>query len=347
MRPALALAASWLTLAAAAPAPRERGATIERDRYLMGTLCQTIVEARDSAHAERAAAGALDEIARLERVMTSWRASSELQSLNRAGRARVCSPDLFAVLDSASAYAGKTNGRFDPTVEPLMIAWDLRGAGRVPNERQLAEARAKVGWRRLDLDRGRRTARLEDGAALDLGGIGKGFALDRAAERLRAAGAEAALLNFGGELLACGRREGNWPIAIAHPARRMRPVVTLEVQRGAVSTSAQSERGFTLRGHRYGHVLDPRTGLPVESRASVTVVAASATRADAVSTALLVGGRDFAQLWARRHPEDGVLWLEPAGSAVRMWSWNVRPRPVRGARVIRMNPSRDPLDAPP
>ena len=336
-----------LLLFSAGPAlARGRATTIERERFLMGTLCNAVVHARDSTRAERAAAAALDDIARLEQVMSSWRSSSELAALNRTSeRAVRCSPDLFAVLDSASAYAAATAGTFDPTIEPLMIAWDMRGAGRVPSDRERAAARAKVGWRRLSLDRARHTARLDDGAALDLGGIGKGFALDRAAERLRIAGADAALLNFGGELLAYGGG-GGWPVSIAHPARRLQPVVSLVVSRGAVSTSSQGERGVRVHGRRFGHVLDPRTGLPVESRASVTVVAASATRADAVSTALLVGGRDFARAWASRHPEDGILWLEPAGSAVRMWTWNVRPRAVRGARVIVMNPSRERRAAP-
>jgi FAD:protein FMN transferase len=321
------------------------GATIERTRYLMGTLCGVMVQARDSARAERAATAALDDIARLEQVMSSWRASSELTALNRdAGRAHRCSADLFAVLDSARVYAAATHGAFDPTVEPLILAWDLRGAGRVPTKAARDHARARVGWERLHLDRHRYTARLEAGAALDLGGIGKGFALDRAAARLRAAGVDAALLNFGGELLALGRpgtmRNGVWPVRIADPAHRLRPVVELAVEHGAVSTSSQGERGFTSGGRRYGHVLDPRTGLPVESRASVTVAAATGTRADAISTALLVAGRDSARAWARRHPEDGILWLEPSGSAVRMWSWNVRSRALEGARVIRMKAAR-------
>jgi thiamine biosynthesis lipoprotein len=308
----------------------------------MGTLCDVVVHAADSASAGRAAAAALDEIARLEQVMSSWRSESELSRLDgSAGRAYDCSPDLFAVLDSAVAYAQATRGAFDPTVEPLLIAWDLRGAGRVPTAAEREAARARVGWQRLRLDRGRKVAQLENGAAVDLGGIGKGFALDRAAERLRALGVDSALLNFGGELCAFGpaidaTRQRGWTVTLADPTDRLRPVASLVLERGAVSTSSQGERGFIAGGRHYGHVLDPRSGLPVESRASVTVVASSATRADALSTAFLVAGRDSARAWAERHPADGVVWLEPAESAVRMWCWNVRPSAVAGSRLILM-----------
>lgn len=348
-----AVVAVWLSASLDSCGPaRDRGATAERTRFLMGTLCEVLVHAADSAHAGGAAAAALDEIARLEQVMSSWRQSSELAALDgSAGRPYECSADLFAVLDSAVAYAEATHGAFDPTVEPLLAAWDLRGAGRVPSGAQLEAARARVGWQRLRLDRGAKTARLETGSAVDLGGIGKGFALDRAAERLRVLGVDGALLNFGGELCAFGRpaerpRDRGWTVTLADPADRLRPVASFVLEQGAVSTSSQGERGFTAGGRHYGHVLDPRSGLPVESRASVTVVAASATRADGLSTALLVAGRDSARVWAAQHPADGVVWLEPAGSAVRMWCWNVRPRAIPGSRLILMQ-SDKPVVQPP
>ncbi len=344
-----------MLLLGATPAPAAPF-RVERARYLMGTLCHAVAVHRDSGPAGEALGRALDEVARLERVMSSWREGSELARLNAAAGAPFsCSADLFAVLDSARALAEATGGAFDPTVEPLSRAWDMRGAGRVPSEPELGRARALVGWSRLRLEPPR-TARLDGpGAGLDLGGIGKGFALDRAAEVLRAAGVERALLNFGGEVLALGTavrgypqgdNSGKWTVSVAHPADRLRPVVRLEVRDAAVSTSAQSERGFVVRGQRYGHVLDPRTGRPVATRASVTVVAPSGTRADALSTALLVRGREEAAAWCRGHPADGVLWLEPAGDAVRAWAWNVgTATAAAGARVIWMTPASAPSAA--
>src|SRR5262249_50712440 len=136
---------------------------------------------------------ALDEVAALERTLTNWDAKSELCRLNAAGEPRAVSEPLFAVIDSSVAMAAATGGAFDPTVESLTLAWDLRGQGRVPSAAALDSARARVGWRRIRLDRATRAVDL-GGTQLDLGGIAKGFALDRAAEVLRAHGVPDAVL---------------------------------------------------------------------------------------------------------------------------------------------------------
>jgi len=308
--------------------------SVERARYLMGTPCAVVVVHRDSAAALEAVTSALDEIDRLEDVMSSWREDSELARLNRSAAAGpvVCSTELAAVLDSGLVLARLTAGAFDPTVGPLVDAWDLRGQGRVPSVVEVAAALACVGWSGLDFDREARTVRFaRPGMSVDLGGVGKGFALDRAAATLARLGSPSALINLGGELFALGERH---TVTVAHPAARLTPVVELEVGDACVSTSGQSERGFSVRGVRYGHVIDPRTGRPVATAASVTVVCRSAARADALATALLVMGRERAAGFVRAHPEVGALWLEPAGSGVRAWNWNLSTvRAVPGAQV--------------
>src|SRR5262249_49079106 len=147
-------------------------------------------------------AAALDTVAALEARLSNWIPASELCRLNAAGGGRV-SGALFAVLDSARVFAAATGGAFDPTVEPLTLAWDLRGEGRVPSGAELAAARGRVGWRHLSLDPERSLVALS-GARLDLGGIGKGFALDRAAAVLRAHGMAAASLDAGGQTFLMG-----------------------------------------------------------------------------------------------------------------------------------------------
>ncbi len=329
-----------LVVALALPAPPAPAARAERARVLMGTVCTAVVDAADTAAAAAAIAAAFDEIARLEVVMSSWRSDSELSRLNAAAAARpfACSADLDAAIDSALAAARETDGAFDPTVEPLNRAWDLRGRGRVPRATELDSALARVGWRGVTRDPATRSVRFSSpGMGLDLGGIGKGYALDRAAAQLGERGARRALVNFGGEVLA--RSDGPaWTVTVAHPNDRLRPVVALEIANSAVSTSGQSERGVEVRGRRYGHILEPSTGRPLERAASVTVVAASATRADALSTALLVMGRERAAEFATRNPELGVLWLEPAGDAVPAWKWNLpSAAALPGAAVRWMN----------
>jgi thiamine biosynthesis lipoprotein len=315
------------TVPASAPDASPPNTTV-RGRYLMGTLCTVAVTAADTAAAGSAASAALDEIARLERVLSSWREDSELTRFNRAAGSGpvVCGAELLAVLDSSLAMARVTDGAFDPTIEPLTVAWDLRGAGRRPDGTALARARDLVDWRRLELDSSSGTGRLErPGMGVDLGGIAKGYALDRASAALARCRAIRTTLDLGGELLVRGGER----IVVSHPLRRLEGAVAIDVLDAAVSTSGQSERGFTSGGVRHGHVLDPRTGRPVPTRASVTVVCPSATRADALSTALLVMGRGRAESFARAHPELGVLWLEPDGGGLRGWRWN-----LPGARAV-------------
>ena len=167
---------AW-ALASLLAAPGHAGA-VERSRWLMGTL---FTFRAPEAVAAPALEAALDSVGSLETRLSNWRPSSELSLLNAAGSADLVSEPLLAVVDSALALAAVTGGMFDPTVEPLTRAWDLRGAGRVPDAHELADALSRVDWCLVRVSD--RSVRL-GGAQLDLGGIGKGFALDRAARIL-------------------------------------------------------------------------------------------------------------------------------------------------------------------
>ena len=309
---ALALA---IALHLALPAPSACAQPSERSRWLMGTLFTLRGERAEDSNALDAA---LDHVAALESRLSNWRPASELSRLNATGSADDASEPLRAVLDSALVLAELTQGAFDPSVEPLTRVWDLRGAGRAPDAHELAAARSRVDWRRVRLTGSSVSL---GGALLDLGGVGKGFALDRAAAVLRERGVRAATLDAGGQLLLLGDDEcATW---VAHPARRDTPAARVVFAGGSLSTSSQSERFVRAAGRRIGHILDPRSGQPLATRASVSVWAASGTRADALSTGLLVLGREAAGAFAAAHPEIGVLWLEPAGRRVRAHAWNL------------------------
>lgn len=307
------------------PSASDHRQNVSRGRLLMGTICTVVAEGADSGHVSRTVERALGEVAKLEQALSSWRDDSELAAVNRGpAQTRIkLSPDFCDVLGRSLALAEETEGAFDPTIEPLNRAWDLRGRGRVPDAVELNGARSRVGWRRVRLDPGMCAVWFQrDSMALDFGGIGKGYALDRVETTLRSAGIERALINFGGEVLAMSDAQ-SWIVRIAYPQERGRPAVELAVRTAAVSTSGQSERGVRVRGTWYGHVLDPARGTPVPTEATVTVVARSATRADALSTALLVMGREAAERYAAEHPDVGVLWLEPDERNVRGWRWNL------------------------
>ena len=306
-------------------------ASVTRVRWLMGTLwtMSAPAAAQDAGRTGGALDAALDTVAALERSLSNWRATSELSLLNAAGRAAVSEP-LFAVLDSSLALASESGGAFDPTVESLTLAWDLRGRGRVPSAAALAAARKAVGWQSVqllpataapELAGGSKRGVALNGTRIDLGGVGKGFALDRAAAVLAARGVSGGVLDAGGQRLLTGA--GPCSVWVAHPLHREEPAVLLVLGSGSLSTSAQSEHLLRARGLRIGHILDPRTGRPVASHASVSVFARSGTRADALSTALLVMGRERARTFADNHSEIGVLWLEPRGSRVLAHCWNL------------------------
>ncbi len=309
---------------------------IERGRYLMGTLCSATVELADTSRAGPVLERALDAIARLEPVMSSWRTDSELARFHAAADSGfICSPELFDALVAARAWAESTGGAFDPTIEPVNRIWDIRGKGRLPGPHERAAARALVGWRALELEPATRRARFtRPGMGVDLGGIGKGLALDRAIDALHADSVSRALINFGGQLAALG----NWPATIADPRHRLRPAFRVNVRNASLSTSAQGESGITVAGRHRGHILDPRTAEPVEFSGSVSVLANSAMVADALSTALLVMGRERAREFVAGRTDIGVLWIETARGTLRAWKWNLSDVDAApGVRVAWMN----------
>lgn len=308
-----------LAVLAVAPAAvaATQGAWIERSRYLMGTLC-TARTAGDPLTAGTALDAALDRIARLEDVMTTYRAEGGLARLNRAltevqpGTPVPVQDELWGALRDAIAWAGATDGLFDPTIGRLIEVWDLRGAGRLPDEVEIRRALAATCWQwiRLDPVPGS-VAAVHPGVAIDLGGFGKGYALDAAAAVLVENGVTRALINFGGQVLALGAPVGEpgWLVDVADPRDRSRPVVSLRVRDASVATSGNSERFVTIGGRRYGHLLDPRSGRPTPRTGSMTVVAPTATAADVLATALLVGGPGTAG--SLLPPGADYLYLEP------------------------------------
>jgi thiamine biosynthesis lipoprotein len=271
-------------------------------RHAMATRFEFVLQGDDPVALRAAGEEALAEIERLEAQLSLFVPTSEIAHVNaRAAKGPVrVSVELFSLLQRARQLHQETGGAFDITIAPLLRCWGfLGGSGRLPNEAQLAEARGCVGMEKLQLDAGERTVRfLRDGMMLDLGAIGKGYAIERAAEILREAGIRRALLHGGtSTVYGLGRPlEGEaWRIGLqAPPAVSLTPALKLPVvalHNEALSVSAQWGKSFEAGGQTYGHVLDPRTGRPVAHGAVLAaVITASATDADALSTALLVLG---------------------------------------------------------
>jgi len=280
----------------------------------MGVQARLVLWASDEAAARRAAQAAFERLSAVELALSDWLVDGELAHLEaRAGGAPVrVSADLFDCLWRSLEIARASGGAFDPTLGPLTRLWrEARRTGVAPAPEELDAARARTGWQHVELDLAARTVRLAlPGMRLDFGAIGKGFGADRALETLAAHGLERALVGLSGDhaLGAPPPGAAGWKLlAGARPGEQRE----LELSRCGVATSGDSEQFFVLAGVRHSHILDPRTGLGVVARPLVTVVAADATTADALASALSVLGPNGAQALLQRCPGARVYFEQP------------------------------------
>ena len=309
MRPRLLLALAALALGGAEPALSRHTFTEPH----MGTKFQIIVYAPDEDSAGKAATDAFARIASLNAIMSDYDVSSELMRLcSRAGGPPVpVSEELFFVLSRAQEVSRQSGGAFDVTVGPVVKLWrKARKAKKLPDPDKLAEARALVSWKNVHLDAEKRTVQLlKPGMQLDLGGIAKGYAADEALKVLKKHGLTRALVAAGGDIAVSGPPPGaeGWRIAIARlPGEK--DAGRLILHDAGVSTSGDAEQYVEIDGTRYSHIVDPRTGIGLVGRMSVTVVAKKGIDSDSLTKVAAVLG-----------PEKGVPLIEAnEGASVRM-----------------------------
>ena len=288
---------------------------VERTVHLMGTWATLAVQVSDRSAGLQALERMVGVIKRAEASLSTWRADSVLSALNRhpVGESFPLPPALCGLWPRLTGWHRATGGAFDPAVGRLVEAWGLRAGGAVPAPDVLRAARAATGLAHFRLDPGAcRVTRTAD-ATLDAGAFGKGEALRRLVADT--AGGRSWLVDFGGQIAVGGRPlpEG-WPVAVAHPARRHRPALTLDLATGSLATSGASERSWVVDGQPVAHLLDPRTGRPVRRPESVTVWHDDPLAADILSTALYVIGPDRGMDYAERHGT-AVLFLAPAADS--------------------------------
>ncbi|MBA3496890.1 MAG: FAD:protein FMN transferase [Gemmatimonadales bacterium] len=272
-------------------------AFVERWSWAMGQPVRLRLFAESESAGYDAAQAALAELRRVEGALSRFDESSDLSELNRrAGRGPIAGgPDLLAVLASAVEFRRSTEGAFDAAIEPLMRTWGFHAprAGE-PTPAELAEARAAVHAAGIDLGEGRVALR---GAAtrLDLGGIGVGYGLDRAAEVLRRSGVRRALLDVSGDCVALGAPPGEsgWLVEIADPERPGTVMGSTRLRDAALATSSNLVSVVRYGRAVRGHVMDPASGYPAAQCRQVSVVARTGLEADALSTAMLVSPRKY------------------------------------------------------
>ena len=261
----------------------------------MASPCELLVDTDDRSEADSLVRLAADEALRIERTFSRYRADNAIHAINHSnGRPITVDEELANLLDYAAACWEMSGGRFDVTSGALRRVWTFDGRSSVPEEKKLRDVLELVGWEKVLWERPVLT--LRPGMEIDLGGIGKEYAVDRAAARVAAASAAAHLVNFGGDLFASGTQRGDraWSVGVDDPARTGEAaVMQIDFDRGGLATSGDARRYVMWQGQRLGHVLDPRTGWPVaDAPRSVTVLAGSCLEAGTLSTLAILRGPD-------------------------------------------------------
>lgn len=274
----------------------------------MGTSWSVKLVAATSALAslERGIQARLDEVVA---QMSTWENDSDISRYNRAeaGSVHTLPAEFAQVLDTALALAVDTDGAYDPTIGPLTDLWGFGPEGAcadAPEVAELAHARDRVNWRRLDFDAAQRRLLQPGGAYIDLSSIAKGYGVDRVADWLLAQGVGDCLIEVGGELRGHGRKPDGaaWRIAVEQPgAGEDQAAAVITLDGWAIATSGDYRRFFQDGDRRYSHTLDPRSGAPIDNNvAAVTVLHPRCMQADALATALTVLGAHAGMAYANR-----------------------------------------------
>ncbi len=278
----------------------------ESSAVVMGSEFRIACYAETRRLAAGAVTAAFDEVRRIDALLSNYKRDSELSRINAeaARRPVSISVEVSDLLEQCLAYSAASEGAFDISVGALVKAWGFyKGTGKMPMPWTLWRARRNSGYQHLQLEPTRGTIRfLRSGLLLDPGGIGKGYAVDRAAATLREYGIERALISAGASsIFALGAPPdggAGWNLDVREPDGDGERAVTVTLRNEALSTSGSYEKFFEDGGRRYGHILDPRTGRPASGLTAVSVIAPRTIDTEAWSTALFVNG----ETWARAHP---------------------------------------------
>ena len=271
-------------------------ATVNDARGRMGSQFEITAVHPDPARAQAAIDSAYAEIDRIEALISEWRATSEISAVNRAAGDHpvAVSADTFELIRRSQKVSQLTNGAFDITWLSVGRLWDMKATHpEKPSQEAIEAALKDTGYRHVVLDATARTVYLDrPDTKIGFGGIGKGYAANRAAHVLRDAGVSGGIVNASGDLLAFGTREDGaaWRIGIADPFHRDQTFAYIDLVNQAIATSGDYERFVVIDGKKYSHILDPRTGYPSEELRSVTIICPDAELADALATGVTVLG---------------------------------------------------------
>ncbi len=281
----------------------------------MGTDFTLYIYCHSASDADTMAEAVFDEVDRIDQLLSNYRDSSELSRINRnaATEPVTTDPEMLSFLEQSAHWSSVSHGGFDITVGRLMKAWGFyKHTGRIPPAEELEQLRAATGWEKVALDKQERTVRFKaPGVELDPGGIGKGFAVDAVVRLLKSQHIRSAMISAGGSTIyALGAPPGlaGWRIAVPGPLPLQSILSEVTLRDMSLSSADCSQKNFTIDGHLYCHIMDPRTMQPVEGRVQVTILSPSATASDALSNVLFVEKpQESARILAAYAPDSPAL----------------------------------------
>ena len=313
-----ALAAALLALIPPALAIAQEAKTplVHKTKYSMGTVYEIAVYDQQPERASAAIDKAFAEIVRLDAMLSNYKSDSELSRLNRDGRFHAVKvpPDLYRVIEESVKYSKLSGGKFDITVAPLVDMWKaaLRGA-RVASEEEQEKLLECVGYKKIALIPPDEVEFHSPCMRIDVGSIGKGYAVDRAVEMLRANGIKNALVDAGqSSIYGMGAPPGKsaWEIHLCDPSKRVDPTVLLS--ENSVSTSEQTPESL-LGNETAGHIIDPDNGKPLKTKYALSIAAKTGTASDALSTALLLVGPEKGKAMVKGMADAAAIWVAADG----------------------------------
>lgn len=298
---------------------------VEKSYQAMGTTYTIAAYGQNAQNLEALLDLAFEEVTRVDELLSNYKPNSELSQLNRlaAKGPQRTTPEMFSLLQKCLGYSRQSEGSFDITVGPLMKVWGFyKGKGKLPTKREIAEALDKVGAENIVLDPDRGTVAFRKaGVELDAGGVGKGYAVDRLVEKMRAYKVQAALISAStSSIYALGAPPGEargWKVSIKDPRSPEKTIETLYLKDQSMSTSGSYEKFFQVDGITYSHIMDPRTGMPARGTLSVSIISPSTLDSEVWAKPYFIQGKK----WATTHkPSDfRVFFCEDKAETPCAW----------------------------
>ena len=295
-----------------------------RSQLLMGTLLEIQAYGESTEKVDQVINLAFQEVNRIEQILSTYQPNSEISKLNQlADKAPVTlSKEVIDLLVRSKKLTSQTNGSFDISVGPVVNLWRI-SEGKKPSSKSIEHSLQSIGMKYVEINVARQEVRFnKKGMRIDLGAIGKGYAMDRAAELLGSRGIHRAMLSFGGHILALNPPPGQqgWKVHIRNPKNQNQVIGHFEIKDSSVATTADDQRSYLVNGKRFSHIINPNTGQPVSGSSSVTIITPHAEQGDALSTALFAMGTDNSVQYGKEHflqtliiDEQGDLLTSPIG----------------------------------